>query len=110
MLTPIVISSTVAWAIIVAIAVYTAFKFRDTLDFNALVVMVSTAIWVPTIIGLGAHTAWPIVALVLLVLILLFEAFVASVIVIVEEHTADMMERNDVIHITEGLRRPSRGP
>jgi len=100
MLTLITLGSTVIWALIVAIAVYTIFKFRDTLDFNALVVIVSSAIWVPTIIGLGAHTAWPIVALVLLVLILLFEAFVASVIVIVEEHMADMMERNDVIQVT----------
>jgi len=110
MLALITLGSTVAWALIVTIAVYIAFKFRDTLNFNALVVLVSSAIWVPTIIGLGAHTAWPIVALVLLVLILLFEAFIASVIVIVEEHMADTMERRDVIQITEGLRRPSRGP
>ena len=110
MLTPITIGSTVVWVIIVAIAIFTAFKVRDTQGFDALVALVSTAIWAPTIIGLGAHTAWPIVALVLLVLILLFEAFIASIVMIVEEHMVDVMERKDVIHISKRSRRPSRGP
>ena len=99
MLTPITIASTAVWAVIVAIAITAAFEVRGSEGFDALVALVSTAIWTPTIIGVGAHTAWPIVALVLLVLILLFEVFAVSVFVIAEEHMADVMEREDVIHV-----------
>jgi len=106
-LTPITIASTVVWAVIVAIAITAAFEVRDSEGFDALVALVSTAIWMPTIIGVGAHTAWPIVALVLLVLILLFEVFAVSVFMIAEEHMADVMEREDVIHIAEVLWSPS---
>ena len=107
MLTPITIASTVVWIVIVAIAIYDAIEVRGSEGFDALVALVSTAIWAPTIIGVGAHTAWPIVALVLLVLILLFEVFVVSIIMIAEEHMADVMEREDVIHIAEVLWSPS---
>jgi len=98
-LTPITIASTVVWVVIIAVAIYDAFEVRDSESFDALVALVSTAIWAPTIIGVGAHTAWPIVALVLLVLILLFEVFAVSVFMIAEEHMADVMEREDVIHV-----------
>ena len=107
MLTPIIVASTAVWAVIVAIAIYDAFEVRDSEGFDALVALVSTAIWTPTIIGIGAHTAWPTVALVLLVLILLFEVFVVSIIMIVEEHMIDVMEREDVIHVAEVLWSPS---
>jgi len=90
MLTPITIASTAVWAVIVAIAITAAFEVRGSEGFDALVALVSTAIWMPTIIGVGARTAWPIVALVLLVLILLFEVFAVSVFVIAEEHMADV--------------------
>jgi len=106
-LTPITIASTVVWVVIIAVAIYDAFEVRDSESFDALVALVSTAIWAPTIIGVGAHTAWPIVALVLLVLILLFEVFAVSVFMIAEEHMADVMEREDVIHIAEVLWSPS---
>ena len=99
MLAPIVIASTVVWIVIIAVAIYDAFEVRDSESFDALVALVSTAIWAPTIIGFGAHTIWPTVALVLLVLILLFEVFAVSVFMIAEEHVADMMEREDVIHV-----------
>jgi len=98
-LTPIIMASTAVWAVIVAIAITAAFEVRGSEGFDALVALVSSAIWMPTIIGVGARTAWPIVALVLLVLILLFEVFVVSIIMIVEEHMADVMEREDVIHV-----------
>ena len=107
MLTPITIASTVVWVVIIAVAIYDAFEVRDSESFDALVALVSTAIWTPTIIGIGAHTAWPIVALVLLVLILLFEVFAVSVFMIAEEHMADVMEKKDVIHIAEVLWSPS---
>ena len=107
MLTSITIASTVVWAVIIAVAIYDAFEVRDSESFDALVALVSTAIWAPTIIGVGAHTAWPIMALVLLVLILLFEVFAVSVFMIAEEHMADVMEREDVIHIAEVLWSPS---
>jgi len=100
-------ASTAVWAVITAVAIYDAFEVRDSEGFDALVALVSTAIWAPTLIGVGAHTAWPIVALVLLVLILLFEVFAVSVFMIVEEHMADVMEREDVIHIAEVLWSPS---
>jgi len=106
-LTPITIASTAVWAVIVAIAITAAFEVRDSESFDALVALVSSAIWMPTIIGIGAHTAWPTVALVLLVLILLFEVFAVSVFVIAEEHMADVMEREDVIHVAEVLWSPS---
>jgi len=109
-LTPIIMASTAVWAVIVAIAITAAFEVRDSEGFDALVALVSTAIWAPTIIGVGAHTAWPIMALVLLVLILLFEVFAVSVFMIAEEHMADVMEREDVIHIADRSRRPPRGP
>jgi len=99
MLTPITIASTAVWAVIVAIAIYDAIEVRGSEGFDALVALVSSAIWAPTIIGIGAHTVWPIAALVLLVLILLFEVFAVSVFVIAEEHMADVMEREDVIHV-----------
>jgi len=98
-LTPIVIASTVVWIVIIAVAIYDAFEVRGSEGFDALVALVSTAIWTPTIFGIGAHTAWPTVALVLLVLILLFEVFAVSVFMIAEEHMADVMEREDVIHV-----------
>jgi len=98
-LTPIIMASTAVWAVIIAVAIYDAFEVRDSEGFDALVALVSSAIWMPTIIGVGAHTAWPIVALVLLVLILLFEVFAVSVFVIAEEHLTDVMEREDVIHV-----------
>ena len=107
MLTPITIASTVVWAVIIAVAIYDAFEVRGSESFDALVALVSSAIWAPTIIGVGAHTAWPIVALALLVLILLFEVFAVSVFMIAEEHMADVMEREDVIHIAEVLWSPS---
>ena len=110
MLTPISIASTVVWAVIVAIAIYDAFEVHDSESFDALVALVSSAIWMPTIIGVGAHTAWPTVALILLVLILLFEVFAVSVFVIAEEHMVDVMEREDVIHVADRSRRPPRGP
>jgi len=47
------------------------------------------------------------VALVLLVLILLFEVFAVSIFMIAEEHMADVMEREDVIHVAEVLWSPS---
>jgi len=100
-------ASTAVWAVIIAVAIYDAFEVRDSEGFDALVALVSTAIWAPTLIGVGAHTAWPIVALVLLVLILLFEVFAVSVFMIAEEHMADVMEREDVIHIAEVLWSPS---
>jgi len=106
-LTPITIASTVVWVVIIAVAIYDAFEVRDSESFDALVALVSTAIWAPTIIGVGAHTAWPIMALVLLVLILLFEVFAVSVFMIAEEHMADVMEKKDVIHIAEVLWSPS---
>jgi len=106
-LTPITIASTVVWVVIIAVAIYDAFEVRDSESFDALVALVSTAIWAPTIIGVGAHTAWPIVALVLLVLILLFEVFAVSIFMIAEEHMADVVEREDVIHIAEVLWSPS---
>ncbi len=99
MLTPIVIASTVVWVVIIVVAIYDAIEIRDSESFDALVALVSSAIWTPTIIGIGAHTAWPTVALVLLVLILLFEAFAVSVFMIAEEHLTDVMEREDVIHV-----------
>ena len=99
MLTPITIASTAVWAVIVAIAIYDAIEVRGSEGFDALVALVSSAIWAPTIIGVGAHTVWPTVALVLLVFILLFEVFAVSVFVIAEEHMADVMEREDVIHV-----------
>jgi len=98
-LTPIIMASTAVWAVIVAIAITAAFEVRGSEGFDALVALVSSAIWMPTIIGVGAHTAWPTVALVLLVLILLFEVFAVSVFVIAEEHLTDVMEREDVIHV-----------
>jgi len=107
MLTPITIASTVVWAVIIAVAIYDAFEVRGSESFDALVALVSSAIWAPTIIGVGAHTAWPIVALALLVLILLFEVFAVSVFMIAEEHMADVMEREDVIHVAEVLWSPS---
>jgi len=106
-LTPIIMASTAVWAVIIAIAITAAFEVRDSEGFDALVALVSSAIWMPTIIGVGAHTAWPIVALVLLVLILLFEVFAVSVFMIAEEHMADVMEKKDVIHIAEVLWSPS---
>jgi len=99
MLTPISIASTAVWVVITAIAITAAFEVRDSESFDALVALVSSAIWAPTIIGVGAHTVWPTVALVLLVFILLFEVFAVSVFVIAEEHMADVMEREDVIHV-----------
>ena len=99
MLTSIIIASTAVWAVIIAVAITAAFEVRGSEGFDTLVALVSTAIWTPTIIGIGAHTAWPTVALVLLVLILLFEVFVVSIIMIVEEHMIDVMEREDVIHV-----------
>ena len=107
MLTPITIASTVVWAVIIAIAITAAFEIRDSQGFDALVALVSSAIWTPTIIGIGAHTAWPTVALALLVLILLFEVFAVSVFIIAEEHMADVMEREDVMRIAEVLWSPS---
>ena len=107
MLTPIIMASTVVWVIIVAIAIYDAFEVRDSEGFDALVALVSTAIWMPTIIGVGAHTTWPTVALALLVLILLFEVFVVSIIMIVEKYMVDVTEKKDVIHIAEALWSPS---
>jgi len=98
-LTPITMASTAVWAVIVAIAIYDAFEVRGSEGFDALVALVSSAIWMPTIFGVGAHTAWPTVALVLLVLILLFEVFAVSVFMIAEEHLTDVMEREDVIHV-----------
>jgi len=98
-LTPIIMASTAVWAVIVAIAITAAFEVRGSEGFDALVALVSSAIWTPTIIGVGAHTAWPTVALVLLVLILLFEVFAVSVFMIAEEHLTDVMEREDVIHV-----------
>jgi len=92
-------ASTAVWTVIVAIAIVAAFEVRGSEGFDALVALVSSAIWAPTIIGFGAHTIWPTVALVLLVLILLFEVFAVSVFMIAEEHVADMMEREDVIHV-----------
>jgi len=109
-LTPIIMASTAVWAVIVAIAITAAFEVRDSESFDALVALVSTAIWAPTIIGVGAHTAWPIMALVLLVLILLFEVFAVSVFMIAEEHMADVMEREDVIHVADRSWRPPQGP
>jgi len=100
-LTPIIMASTAVWAVIIAIAITAAFEVRGSEGFDALVALVSSAIWAPTIIGVGAHTAWPIVALVLLVLILLFEVFAVSVFVIAEEHLTDVMEREDVIHVAD---------
>ena len=99
MLTPIVIASTVVWIVIIAVAITAAFEVRGSEGFDALVALVSTAIWTPTIIGIGAHTAWPTVALALLVFILLFEVFAVSVFMIAEEHMADVLEREDVIHV-----------
>ena len=99
MLAPIVIASTVVWIVIIAVAIYDAFEVRDSEGFDALVALVSSAIWMPTIIGVGTHTAWPIAALVLLVLILLFEVFAVSVFMIAEEHMADVLEREDIIHV-----------
>ena len=107
MLTPIIMASMAVWAVIIAIAITAAFEVRGSEGFDVLVALVSTAIWAPTIIGVGAHTAWPIVALVLLVLILLFEVFAVSVFMIAEEHMADVMEREDVIHVAEVLWSPS---
>jgi hypothetical protein len=107
MLTPITATSTVVWTVIIAVAIYDAFEIRDSESFDALVALVSTAIWAPTIIGVGAHTAWPTVALALLVLILLFEVFVVSIIMIVEKYMVDVMEREDVIHVAEVLWSPS---
>jgi len=106
-LTPIIMASMAVWAVIIAIAITAAFEVRGSEGFDVLVALVSTAIWAPTIIGVGAHTAWPIVALVLLVLILLFEVFAVSVFMIAEEHMADVMEREDVIHVAEVLWSPS---
>jgi len=106
-LTPIIMASTAVWAVIVAIAITAAFEVRGSEGFDALVALVSTAIWMPTIIGIGAHTAWPTVALALLVLILLFEVFAVSVFMIAKEHLTDVMEREDVIHIAEVLWSPS---
>ena len=93
MLTPINIASTVVWAIIIAIAAFNAFEVRDSQGFDVLVALVSAAIWAPTVIGIGAHTVWPIVALVLLVLILIFEVFAVCVFMIAEDRTMDVMER-----------------
>jgi hypothetical protein len=92
-LTPIITASTVVWVVIVAVAIYDAFEVRDSEGFDALVALVSSAIWMPTIFGVGAHTTWPTVALVLLVLILLFEVFAVSIFAIAEEHMVDVMER-----------------
>lgn len=99
MLTPIVMGSTAVWAVIMAIAITAAFEVRGSESFDALVALISTVIWAPTIIGIGARTAWPTVALVLLVLILLFEVFAVSVFMIAEEHVMDVIEREDVIHV-----------
>ncbi len=99
MLTSISMASTAVWVVIVAVAIYDAIEVRDSESFDALVALVSSAIWAPIIMGVGAHTAWPTVALVLLVLILLFEVFAVSVFMIAEEYLVDVMEREDVIHV-----------
>jgi len=80
--TPVILGSTVTWAVIMAVAITASFEVRDSQGFNGLVAVISSAIWAPTILGVGARTAWPDVAFALLVLILLFEVFVVSVFMI----------------------------